>query len=144
VLVVAGEGWHEGVRGIVASRLVSRFGVPSLVFCIEGAIAQGSGRSIEGIDLYAALAALGPMFARFGGHEMAVGATLPATAVDDLRQALRERFADVPDEVFAGRVEVDAELPLDALSRESRRRYPRSARSASATGAPCWRPTGCS
>ncbi|HAL30154.1 MAG TPA: single-stranded-DNA-specific exonuclease RecJ, partial [Coriobacteriia bacterium] len=103
VLVVAGEGWHEGVRGIVASRLVSRYGVPSLVFCMEDAVAQGSGRSVEGIDLYAALTAIGPMLTRFGGHEMAVGATLPATALDDLRDALRRRFAEVPDEVFVGR-----------------------------------------
>ncbi|KUK48928.1 MAG: hypothetical protein XD74_0476 [Actinobacteria bacterium 66_15] len=118
VLVVAGEGWHEGVRGIVASRLVSRYGVPSLVFCMEDAVAQGSGRSVEGIDLYAALTAIGPMLTRFGGHEMAVGATLPATALDDLRDALRRRFAEVPDEVFVGRVDVDAEVPLDTLSRE--------------------------
>lgn len=118
VLIVAGEGWHEGVRGIVASRLVSRFGVPSLVFCIDGEVAQGSGRSIEGIDLYAALSSTGPMLTRFGGHEMAVGATLPATALDDLREALRERFAEVPEEVFAGRIDVDAEVPLDVLSRE--------------------------
>ncbi|HHJ98502.1 MAG TPA: DEAD/DEAH box helicase [Actinobacteria bacterium] len=118
VLVVAGEGWHEGVRGIVASRLVSRYGVPSLVFCIEDEVAQGSGRSVEGIDLYAALAAIGPMLTRFGGHEMAVGATLPATALDDLRDVLRGRFAEVPDEVFVGRIDVDAEVPLDTLSRE--------------------------
>ncbi|MBN2248250.1 MAG: single-stranded-DNA-specific exonuclease RecJ [Coriobacteriia bacterium] len=118
VLVVAGEGWHEGVRGIVASRLVSRFGVPALVFCIDGDEAQGSGRSLPGIDLYAAVARLAPMLTRYGGHEMAVGATLPAVAVERFRDALREQFASLPAASFETGIAIDAEVPLDALSRE--------------------------
>ena len=118
VLVVAGEGWHEGVRGIVASRLVSRFGVPSLVFCVEDGEAQGSGRSLPGIDLYAAVAEYAPMLTRFGGHEMAVGVTLPADGLGALRQYLAERFGALPDTTFVTRIAIDAEVRLDSLSRE--------------------------
>ncbi len=118
VLVVAGEGWHEGVRGIVASRLVSRFGIPSLVFCIDGDEAQGSGRSLPGIDLYGAVASLSPMLTRYGGHEMAVGVTLPSASLDTFRDGLREGLAALPSEVFETPVTIDADVPLDTLSRE--------------------------
>jgi single-stranded-DNA-specific exonuclease len=118
LLVLAGEGWHEGVRGIVASRLVARFGVPSLVFCVDGEEAQGSGRSIEGVDLHAALESLSPMLTRFGGHAMAVGATLPAAALDELRDRLAARLGELPPGTFVSRLAIDAEVPLEALSRE--------------------------
>lgn len=118
VLVVAGPDWHEGVRGIVASRLVNRFGVPALVFCVDGDEAQGSGRSVPGVDLYQAVAALGDMLIRYGGHAMAVGATLPVARLDDFRDALRERFAALPAETFTVGIDIDADVSLDALSRE--------------------------
>jgi single-stranded-DNA-specific exonuclease len=118
VLVVAGEGWHEGVRGIVASRLVSRFGVPSLVFSVEGDEAQGSGRSVPGIDLFGELSALELMLTRYGGHAMAVGATLPAASLGEFRRALLERLGTIDEAVFEGVTGIDAEVPLDALSRE--------------------------
>ncbi|MRS12930.1 MAG: single-stranded-DNA-specific exonuclease RecJ [Actinobacteria bacterium] len=118
VLVVAGEDWHEGVRGIVASRLTARFGVPSLVFCIEDGVAQGSGRSVEGVDLYAALAALAPMLERYGGHEMAVGLALPAESLPALREALASALGTLPAGDFVPTVAVDAEVRLDTLSRE--------------------------
>lgn len=118
VLVVAGESWHEGVRGIVASRLTNRFGVPSLVFCIEDGVAQGSGRSVEGVDLYAALGESAPMLDRFGGHAMAVGLALPASELDAFRRALSEQLSALPADAFVGHVSLDTEVPLDALSRE--------------------------
>jgi len=118
VLVVAGAGWHEGVRGIVASRLVARFGVPALVFCIDGDEAQGSGRSLPGIDLYSAVADAGPLLTRFGGHEMAVGVTLPTASLDRFRSVLRDRFAALPAAAFQTGIAIDATVPLDALSRE--------------------------
>ena len=118
VVVVAGEGWHEGVRGIVASRLVTRFGVPALVLSIDGDEAQGSGRSIEGADLHAALTRLESMLTRFGGHAMAIGVTLPTRALDTLRAALAEWARALPGEIFVPRVAIDAEVSLDALSRD--------------------------
>jgi single-stranded-DNA-specific exonuclease len=88
-IVVAGEGWHSGVVGIVASRLVERYHRPALVAAIEGDAARGSGRSISGFDLHAGLAACSDVLTRFGGHRMAAGFELAADAVP----LLRARFA---------------------------------------------------
>ncbi|MHB1341706.1 MAG: single-stranded-DNA-specific exonuclease RecJ [Coriobacteriia bacterium] len=118
VLVVAGEGWHEGVRGIVASRLVGRFGVPALVFCIEDGEAQGSGRSVPGVDLYSALSALEPMLTRYGGHSAAVGLTLPAERLAGFTDALRSHLAGLEHGAFVPALTVDAVLRLDAVDLE--------------------------
>src|SRR3954452_17683977 len=88
-IVVAGEGWHPGVVGIVASRLVERYHRPALVAAIDGNSARGSGRSIKGFDLHAGLGACAELLTRFGGHKMAAGFELPAEAIP----RLRERFA---------------------------------------------------
>src|SRR3954466_6544294 len=88
-IVVAGEGWHPGVVGIVASRLVERYPRPALVAAIAGDAVRGSGRSIKGFDLHAGLGACADLLTRFGGHKMAAGFELPAEAVPQLR----ERFA---------------------------------------------------
>ena len=73
VLVVAGEGWHRGVIGIVASKLVDLFYRPAIVLSVEDGIAHGSCRSIPGFDMLAALESCAPMLARFGGHKQAAG-----------------------------------------------------------------------
>ena len=67
VLVVAGEGWHRGVIGIVASKLVDAFYRPAIVLSIDGGIAHGSCRSIAGFDMLARLESCAPMMKRFGG-----------------------------------------------------------------------------
>ncbi|TDB39133.1 MAG: single-stranded-DNA-specific exonuclease RecJ [Actinobacteria bacterium] len=117
VLVLAGEGWHEGVRGIVASRIVSRYGIPALLFCVEDGEAQGSGRSVAGVDLFSAVNSTAHMLTRFGGHSAAVGVTLPAADLDRFASALAEWMNGVPDEAFVRSVHVDAEVPLDGLSK---------------------------
>jgi single-stranded-DNA-specific exonuclease len=94
-LVVAGEGWHPGVVGIVASRLVERYHRPALVAAIEGDVARGSGRSISAFDLHAGLGACADLLTRFGGHRMAAGFELPADAIPQLRAAFAERAASV-------------------------------------------------
>jgi single-stranded-DNA-specific exonuclease len=86
-IVVAGEGWHPGVVGIVASRLVERYQRPALVAAIDGESARGSGRSISGFDLHAGLSACEQLLTRFGGHKMAAGFELPAASVPALRAA---------------------------------------------------------
>src|SRR4051794_11326793 len=94
-IVVAGEGWHPGVVGIVASRLVERYHRPALVAAIEGDSARGSGRSISGFDLHAGLAACSELLTRFGGHKMAAGVELPAQALPQLRAAFAAHAASV-------------------------------------------------
>jgi single-stranded-DNA-specific exonuclease len=87
-IVVAGEGWHPGVVGIVASRLVERYGKPAIVLAVEpDGRAKGSGRSIEGFDLLAALDACAAHLERYGGHRAAAGVELQAAAVDAFREA---------------------------------------------------------
>ena len=76
VLVVAGDGWHRGVIGIVASKLVDAFHRPAIVIAIDGETAHGSCRSIPGFDMLAALDACAAHLERFGGHKLAAGLTL--------------------------------------------------------------------
>jgi len=133
VLVLAGEGWHEGVLGIVAARLVERFYMPALMIALDGAgggrgLSRGSGRGVPGFDLYGALAGCAPLLERFGGHAAAAGFTLKAGAVDDLRTALNAWAAERHPEGFEPVMAIDAEVSaseLDlALVRELERLQP--------------------
>jgi single-stranded-DNA-specific exonuclease len=87
-IVVAGEGWHPGVVGIVASRLVERHRRPCVVIALDGETGRGSGRSIEPYDLHAGLAAAGEHLRRHGGHRMAAGLEIASDRVDGFRAAL--------------------------------------------------------
>ena len=71
-IVVAKENWHHGVIGIVSSKITELYYKPSILLCIEGEEAKGSGRSVEGIDLYKALVSCNKNLNKYGGHEMAV------------------------------------------------------------------------
>src|SRR5215213_9137395 len=112
-IVVAGEGWHPGVVGIVASRLVERWRRPCVVIALDGeGGGRGSGRSISAYDLHAGLAACSEQLIRFGGHRMAAGVELEATAVEPFRRALAAHAAAAlsPDDLIP--VErVDAVVP---------------------------------
>ena len=94
-IVVAGEGWHPGVVGIVAARLVERYHRPALVAAVDGDTARGSGRSISAFDLHAGLSACANLLTRFGGHRMAAGFELPAAGVPQLRAAFATHAASV-------------------------------------------------
>ncbi len=87
-IVVAGEGWHPGVVGIVASRLVERWRRPCVVISMEDGSGRGSGRSISAYDLHAGLDACATHLTRFGGHRMAAGVELDADSLDPFRRAL--------------------------------------------------------
>ena len=92
-IVVAGEGWHPGVVGIVASRLVERWRRPCVVIALDNGAGRGSGRSISAYDLHAGLAACSEHLTRFGGHRMAAGVELDADAIDPFRRALAAHAA---------------------------------------------------
>jgi len=92
-LVLAQEGWHRGVLGIVASRLVERFNRPALLLSVENGKAVGSGRSLEGFHLQKALASLAHLLTHYGGHSQAVGCTLPTSAVGELARGLNDLAA---------------------------------------------------
>jgi single-stranded-DNA-specific exonuclease len=120
-LVLAADGWHPGVIGIVASRLVERYGRPTfLIGWDEGAeTGRGSGRSIVGFDLHAALERVGVHLEKYGGHTMAAGLTLRRERYEDFRVAFlgvaRELLG--PDDLVPAQ-RVDLELPLGLVSEE--------------------------
>jgi single-stranded-DNA-specific exonuclease len=86
-LVVAREGWHPGVIGIVASRIVERYGRPAILLALEGEQAKGSGRSISRFNLHEALQRCADHLTRFGGHRMAAGLTLRREDLPSFREA---------------------------------------------------------
>jgi single-stranded-DNA-specific exonuclease len=88
ILVVAGEGWHRGVIGIVASKLVDLFHRPVIMLSIEGELAHGSCRSIRGFNILAALEHCAAHLSRFGGHKQAAGLTMPAGSVGPFREMI--------------------------------------------------------
>jgi len=89
-LVLASEGWHQGVVGIVASRVVERFRVPTVLISLEGEVGKGSARSIAGFDLYAALSECRSFLTAFGGHRYAAGLTIQRDRIDAFREAFCE------------------------------------------------------
>jgi len=117
LLVVDGDGWHRGVIGILASRVVERTAKPALVISVEDGVASGSGRSVDGFHLLNAIESCADLFTRFGGHAFAVGFSLPADSLPELKRHLR-LYAD---EHLSGReperlLHIHAELPLDRIT----------------------------
>jgi len=118
-VVVDGEGWHRGVIGITASRVVERHGRPTLVISREGSEAHGSGRSIPAFHLLHAIESCHELFSRYGGHAHAVGFALPSANVEKLREHLdgyaRARLTPAD---FEPQLEFDRELPLGEVTPE--------------------------
>jgi len=116
VLVLAKEGWHVGVIGIVASRVLQAFHRPTVVIGIEEGMGKGSCRSVSGFSIVGALQHCAPLLEKFGGHEMAAGLSVKAGKVDELRETLNE-FAKtmLKDEDLLPQVRIDTLLRLDDL-----------------------------
>ncbi|MFC1884719.1 single-stranded-DNA-specific exonuclease RecJ [Thermodesulfobacteriota bacterium] len=110
--ILASEEWHRGVLGIVASKLAEKYHRPVLLFSIEDGIAVGSGRSIEGFNLYDALFRIDHLFEKFGGHAMAAGFTINYENLDmlsgELEDLAREMLSD--DDLIPS-LDIDAEVP---------------------------------
>jgi single-stranded-DNA-specific exonuclease len=98
-IVLAAEGWHAGVIGIVAARVVERYFRPTLLIAIDGERARGSARSIRGVHITEALARTSEHLLGFGGHEMAAGVEVRPDRIDDLRRALNDAIAVPPAEM---------------------------------------------
>ncbi|HST79730.1 MAG TPA: single-stranded-DNA-specific exonuclease RecJ [Verrucomicrobiae bacterium] len=116
-MVFDGEGWHRGVVGIVASRVVEKTGRPALVVARDGEEAHGSGRSISALHLLDALESCRELFTRFGGHAHAVGFALPSAQVAELKYRLNE-FAQAkltPDDLVP-EISIDEELSLGKVT----------------------------
>ena len=117
VLVAAGEGWHEGVIGIVASRLVDRHARPVVLIALDGERGKGSGRSVSAYDLHAGLAACSGHLERFGGHRAAAGLSIRADAVEQFAAAMRAHGAEhLPEDAGARSSVVDAVVAVGEVS----------------------------
>lgn len=104
-LIITGEGWHPGVIGIGAARMVEKFNRPTLFFTIKDGMAKGSGRSVPGVNLYGLLKERDELFAAFGGHEAAVGLTLPVENLPELEAHFQKRLGEiVTDTMLAPKV----------------------------------------
>ena len=117
VLVVAGDGWHRGVIGIVASKLVDAFHRPAIVLSIDGEIAHGSCRSIPHFDLLAALERCANLLVRFGGHKQAAGLILDAARIKDLRAAINVVADETlgPEDLMP-RLRIDGDLTFRGIT----------------------------
>ncbi len=115
-LVVAGEGWHEGVKGIVAGRLVRMYGVPTLLFTIDHGQARGSGRSVGDVNLFKAVESCSDLLTKFGGHAAAVGVTLPADVLPEFTRRLCAYMDTLPEDCFHPRIDIDSCVGIDELT----------------------------
>ena len=114
-----GDGWHRGIIGILASRIVDQTGKPAIVIAHEDGEAYGSGRSIAGFHLLHAIDTCHDLFTRFGGHSHAVGFSLPSTRVEQLRARLDAYAAGcIADDDTGSPLACHAELPLDRVTSE--------------------------
>ena len=113
VIVVGGEGWHEGVKGIVASRVARMYKRPALVFSIdEEGEARGSGRTYGGVNLFELAQTADDLFEQYGGHAAAIGMTLPAERLPALRERLAQAMGEVAASAEGAAWNVDAEVSL--------------------------------
>ena len=126
VLVAAGQGWHEGVIGIVASRLVDRHARPVVLIALDGEHGKGSGRSVSAYDLHAGLAACSEHLERFGGHRAAAGLSIEAGAVEQFAAAMRAHAAEhLPEDACVRSAKVDAVVAVGEVSLELARELAR-------------------
>jgi single-stranded-DNA-specific exonuclease len=107
VIVVAGEGWHEGVVGIVAARLVDKFEKPAIVLSLENGVAKGSARSVGEVNIYELIKENEHLLSKFGGHKMAAGLGLKEENIAAFTQAINESAKKLPPEQF---------IPIESLS----------------------------
>src|SRR3954465_10314797 len=117
VLVVGGDGWHRGVIGIAASKLVDAFHKPAIVLSVDGDVAHGSCRSIPDFDMLGALEHCSDVFLRFGGHKQAAGLTMEAARVPEFRARINAYADDVlePDQLRP-RLRIDGPLSLRSIT----------------------------
>jgi single-stranded-DNA-specific exonuclease len=119
VIVVAGEGWHRGVIGIVASKLVDAFHRPAIVISTDGEMAHGSCRSIPSFNMLAALESCGELMSKFGGHKQAAGLTMTSARVRELRGRVNE-YAEArlqPDDLRP-RIWIDGGLAFRSIDEQ--------------------------
>ncbi|MCX7780578.1 MAG: single-stranded-DNA-specific exonuclease RecJ [Negativicutes bacterium] len=116
VLIVAGEDWHPGVIGIVASRLVDKYYRPAIVISLHDGVGKGSCRSIPGFDMFEALSACAGLLSKYGGHKQAAGLTTPAANIPLLRRFMCQKAAQLAEEDFKPVLRIDTLVSLEQIN----------------------------
>ncbi len=117
-IVLAGENWHHGVIGIVASKITEKYFKPSILLCYEDTLAKGSGRSIPGFDLHEALMKCSEAIDRFGGHSMAIGITLQRNMIGDFSQKLEDIARNLKIDEILPIIQIDSKIELATINKE--------------------------
>lgn len=118
IIVVAGENWHEGVVGIVASRLVNQFKKPAIVLNVHGDEAKGSARSIGEVDIFSLINSQKKLLSKFGGHKMAAGMSLHVSNIEQFKKAINEEALKIDPNDFIPKEDILGELQSDAINFE--------------------------
>ncbi len=115
-IVLASKGWHQGVIGIVASRLVEKFYLPTILIAIDGDEGKGSARSIPNFHIYNALNFCSDDLLRFGGHKYAAGLTIKPSKIDVFSRKFKKvAMEELSDEDLTPKLKIDAEIDLDDI-----------------------------
>ena len=117
-IIVAGENWHHGVIGIVASKITEMYFKPSILLCNEEDESKGSGRSIPGFDLHDALMKCLDHIEKFGGHSMAIGITIKKSELEQFSQSLENVAKEEHTEEIVPIVQIDAKISLSDINKE--------------------------
>ena len=116
-LVFASTQWHEGILGIVASRLAERFFKPTILIAIRDGFGKGSCRSVRGFDLYPGLCRIGDLLEDFGGHSMAAGIKIKTSNIDSFIASFNDIVAEaIPNDLPTPELTVDCELSFDDIN----------------------------
>lgn len=127
VIVVSGENWHSGVIGIVASKVVEKYGFPAVLITFDDEenhgssfdVGRGSGRSVSGVNLVEVLGAASEYLVKFGGHELAAGLSLTRADVDDFKRAVNDYVRSIENEdMWVTAVEADCELEAADINKK--------------------------
>ena len=117
VIVLAGEGWHHGVIGIVAARILEKFYKPCILISSENGLGKGSARSIPGFNMFDALSDSSELLTKFGGHSQAAGLSLSMSQFDEFEKRINKYAEKVlTDEDMIKKIEIDCKIRLSDIS----------------------------
>lgn len=116
VIVLAGEGWHQGVVGVVASKIAEKFYRPAVILSLENGLARGSARSIPSFDICGAFSESSDLLLAFGGHTQAAGVKLESAKLEDFRERLCLIFNSSRDREVSPEIRIDADVRLSEIT----------------------------
>lgn len=115
-IVLASGQWHQGVVGVVASRLAEEFCSPTFLICLDGDKGKASSRSYEGFNLFSALTELSPLLESYGGHELAAGFTIEKRHVEEFRQRVCGLAEQYYEQSAGTSLSIDCKVPVELLT----------------------------